>query len=331
MITSSSSLVPRLSVILCTRNRATELAKTLQSLQAVDVPTEVPAEFLLLDNNSSDTTPETFDAAVPALSGFIAGVKRIGVATPGQCYARNAGLAAARGEVIVFTDDDVRFSPGWLQALTEPLLRDEADAVQGAIKIAPQLQRPWQEPVHRAFLAETSGDGLSAPTALIGANCAFHRRVLEKVPAFDTELGPGRLGFMDDTLFSWQLREAGFRLQGVLTPETQVEHHFQSDRLLYASMRRRCIGQGKSEAYLLHHWRHETITRPWNEIVGLLFHLAKFRQAHPKAPKEGMEAHEMTLVTRLALCPALPGGIAPPSPIHPFWSGQAKSLKCYEN
>ena len=56
------------------------------------------------------------------------------------------------------------------------------------------------------------------PTAgdfdLTGANMAFARRVLDKVPGFDRELGPGGLGFCDDTLFSLQLRTAGFRLAG---------------------------------------------------------------------------------------------------------------------
>ncbi len=52
---------------------------------------------------------------------------------------------------------------------------------------------------------------------MVGANMVFHRRVLSKVPGFDTDLGagPGSLGFGEETLFSRQLTEAGFRIIGL--------------------------------------------------------------------------------------------------------------------
>ncbi|KAA6407127.1 MAG: hypothetical protein FRX48_09193 [Lasallia pustulata] len=52
------------------------------------------------------------------------------------------------------------------------------------------------------MLASTEGLDPDAPKFMVGANMAFSRRVLEKVPSFDTELGPGALGFFDESLFS---------------------------------------------------------------------------------------------------------------------------------
>ena len=107
-------------------------------------------------------------------------------------YARNTGMAAARGEVLLWTDDDVRPGRTWIEAMCRPILDRRADAVAGRIKLPDYLERPWLRPWHRVCLA------VDAPTTgdfdLIGANMAFARRVLEKVPAFDVEIGVGAWG-----------------------------------------------------------------------------------------------------------------------------------------
>ena len=99
--------------------------------------------------------------------------------------------------------------------------------------MAPHLRRPWMTMLHDVMLASTETLAEDAPTNLTGANMAFHRRVLAKVPAFDVELGPGRLGFQDDVLFSKQLERAGYRIQRRF--DVRVEHHFDFDRLLRKS------------------------------------------------------------------------------------------------
>lgn len=73
---------------------------------------------------------------------------------------------------------------------------------------------------------------------------AISRRVLEEVPGFDPELGPGQLGTMEDTLFSWQLREAGYRIE--MVTETAVEHHFDEERLTQDEFIRAAIARGRS-------------------------------------------------------------------------------------
>ena len=77
---------------------------------------------------------------------------------------------------------------------------------------------------HRAWLASTA-DYLSPenPSEMCGANMAVSRRVFEQIGGFDPELGPGITGGGEESLLSWQLKRAGFRL--VAAPEVQVEHH----------------------------------------------------------------------------------------------------------
>jgi hypothetical protein len=127
--------------------------------------------------------------------------------------------------MILFTDDDVRPPEDWIDGMCEPILLGKAQAVAGGVRIAPKLHRPWMEALHRGWLASTEGIDPAAPYTMFGANMGFSREVLSKVPAFDTELGPGALGFGDEMLFSWQLLEAGYQIHGAL--DVAVEHHFE--------------------------------------------------------------------------------------------------------
>jgi hypothetical protein len=146
--------------------------------------------------------------------------------------------------------------------------------------------------MHRNWLAGTER-GESDPPRLVGANMAFSRRVLERVPAFDTELGPGRLGFGDDTLFSQQLLAAGYRL--IEAADARVYHHFDPDRLTRASFLSAARKHGRSEAYLDRHWRHRMekwprLAAPWAAVRLGLWRLARPSQWFRK---DGAAAGEM--------------------------------------
>jgi glucosyl-dolichyl phosphate glucuronosyltransferase len=123
--------------------------------------------------------------------------------------------------------------------------------------IAPHLIRPWMTNAHRTMLFEivsVTEDQRQNPF-LIGSNMMFSRVVLEKVPRFDTALGPGGLGYMEDTLFCEQLKEAGFRI--VFALDATVIHHFDASRLMRTSFLEAAKRHGKSTAYVVHHWSQD--------------------------------------------------------------------------
>ena len=103
------SAPPAVSVVVPTRNRARYLRTSLGSLmrQSLDQPFEV----VVVDDASSDETPR--------LAAEL-GVLLVRHDSPeGPNAARNAGIRAASGELIVFVDDDVEAPDGWLAALAE--------------------------------------------------------------------------------------------------------------------------------------------------------------------------------------------------------------------
>ena len=79
--------------------------------------------------------------------------------------------------------------------------------------------------------------------------------MFEHIGGFDENLGPGGLGFADESLLSMQIGEAGLRVCKRL--DVVVEHHCDPgrlDRRQWASIARR---MGRSWGYVLHHWSHD--------------------------------------------------------------------------
>jgi GT2 family glycosyltransferase len=189
-------------------------------------------------------------------------------------------MAAARGAFILFTDDDILPSKNWLANLCAPLLRGEADAAVGKVRLAPHLNRPWMNKDFRAWLADTEALDAREPSRMVGANMAFCRTVLDRVPAFDPELGPGALGYGEDTLFSLQVRAAGYKIAGV--PEATVEHHFDDQRLRRGQWIDTARRMGWVDAYLAHHWEHSVWSRPAIHALVARLRLAAWRARFSK-------------------------------------------------
>ena len=243
------------SIIICTRDRAESLRETLHAIGETPAPGDLAVEVLVVDNGSRDRTRPVVRQAKP----WGQAARYIFEPRFGLSSARNAAMPTAQGEVLLWTDDDVRPGRGWIEAMCRPILDGRADALAGRIVLPPHLQRPWLQPWHRVCLADTSR--ATGDFELTGANMAFARHVLDKVPDFDRELGPGAMGFCDDTLFSLQLRTAGCRIAAASADST-VEHYCGEHRLTRSALIDVFVRQGRSQAYVDYHWKHRTVWLP---------------------------------------------------------------------
>ncbi len=281
------------SIILCTRNRAADLRETLRSLAGVAVPPALPTELIVVDNGSTDDTAQAAqEARLPRITMRVIAEPRVG-----KCVAYNTGLDAARGRVLLFTDDDVRLPETWVTDMTGPLLRGQCDALAGGVTLAPHLLRPWMTARHRVLLASTETLDPHCPLTMVGANMAFRAAVRARVPFFDTELGPGALGADEETLFSGQLRAAGFRLDGALA--VTVTHHFDPARLLPTSLGAMAHRQGLSQGYVLRHWEHARLRAlPLRQLVNR----ARLLRARLRSqPADGISAQELNALYNLGI------------------------------
>jgi glycosyltransferase involved in cell wall biosynthesis len=269
-------MTPIVSIIVCTRNRAQSLLATVETIGRCRIPSDLPAELLIVDNGSTDETAD----AVRQIHPPNMPLRCIFEPEAGQSRARNRGLVETDGGILLFTDDDVRVPPDWIEGMCRPIRSGTADAVAGGVRFPAELDLRLK--VCRSWFASTEEILPDRPDRFVGANMAFSRDVLSKVAAFDVELGPGASGFGDETLFCFQLRSAGFRL--VTRFNIPVEHHFDMARLSRPNMLEMARQMGQSKAYIAHHWRHAEL--PGRHSIPILDvarlwtrRLAKFRKS----------------------------------------------------
>jgi glucosyl-dolichyl phosphate glucuronosyltransferase len=288
-----------ISVILCTRNRASGLEYALAALGNVKVPAKWKVEVIVVDNASTDNTAAVAqNAKLQKME-----VRYLFEPKKGKANALNSGLAQAQSEIILFIDDDVLVAEDWLEQIVAPLLNNKCDAVTGQITLAPELMRSWMTPMHRWWLASSiDAQAHGGSRELIGANMGFRRSVLKRVPAFDPELGPGARGLGEDTLFGWQLVEAGFKIEYV--PQAAIIHQLDSSRLRRFYWIDDARKRGRTEAYMTYHWEHLGIKNP--RLVWLFFWIKlwieRFFKPLPKLEDEGCPRWEMGYIWRMELC-----------------------------
>ena len=265
---------PEISIIICTRNRADRLRATLTALRAAISASPAPCELVVVDNGSADGTGRLLQRARSEDPHLFA----LACSEPGKSRSLNLALAAARGRVLLFTDDDVIPPADWIERMCEPIFTGTADAVAGGIRLAPSLHRPWLTAAQRSWLASTEDLPKNIDHPMIGANMAIGRHVLQRVPGFDPEVGPGARGHAEDTLFWLQVREAGFRIATRLDIETV--HHLEPERLSRKAFMRQARKRGEFAAYVEWHWEH--FRRRWPRLAFLraAWQLALLRVRH---------------------------------------------------
>ena len=206
-----------ISVILCTYNRCESLARALASVAAQDLDRSVLWEVLVVDNNSTDRTPEVVEAFRARFPGRFRYVREV---RQGKSHALNSGIRETNGAIVAFMDDDVIVEPTWLSNLTKSF-RDETWAGAGG-RILPQwnCEPPsWIPMKEKHILAPLAVFDLGMKAGELqeppfGTNMAFRRQVFEKYHGFRTDLGPqpGSEIRSEDTEFGRRLLAAGERL-----------------------------------------------------------------------------------------------------------------------
>lgn len=193
-----------ISVILCTYNRAHNLAECFAHLDRQERAEDVDWGLVVVDNNSSDDTADTVKL-LSADCGFPA--RYLFEGKQGLSHARNCGIDGTESPCVVFIDDDIRVEPTWIRAIHDTFQDKDCDAVGGPIHVvSPEPLPKWIKPDMLGFLGEVDyGD---APRQLdgvnespFGGNMAFRRTALESVGRFNPELGRKGEGSQADELF----------------------------------------------------------------------------------------------------------------------------------
>lgn len=177
------------TIVICTWNRSSLLAKTLDSLQRQEVADRSQFEVIVVDNNSSDDTRVIVEGLMP---GWTLGrLRYLFEERQGKQFALNLGVREAAGPLIAFTDDDILFRPDWLRQVGAVFAQPEVELAGGKTLVAwPDSGRPaWY---HDQMLAVLGGVDLGdhrldpAPPgyAPAGGNLIARRSLFDRVGLF---------------------------------------------------------------------------------------------------------------------------------------------------
>ncbi len=225
---------PSVSVVVCAYNAASTLADCLASLQTLTYPR---VETIVVDDGSTDTTA--------AIAATFPGVRLISVPNRGLSAARNVGLAHATGDIVAYTDADVRVDPDWLTYLVQPFLNSKVAGSGG----------PNEVPSDDPWVAQCVARAPGGPTHVLlddriaehvpGCNMAFRREALSAIGGFN----PVYLRAGDDVDVCWRLQAAGHTIG--FAPSALVWHHHRPSIRGYW---RQQVGYGEGETWLdAHH------------------------------------------------------------------------------
>jgi len=224
---------PLISVVVCTFNGSRTIDECLLHLTRLNYPNY---EVIVVDDGSTDNTPKIV-RRYP--------VRSIRTENRGLSAARNTGCELARGEIVVYIDDDAYPDPDWLDYYHDAFERSSHAMIGG----------PNLVPLDDPAVAQCVGRAPGGPAHVLltdtlaehvpGCNMGFRKSCLQAVGGFDPVFRVAG----DDVDVCWRIQEKGWTIG--FAPSAVVWHHRRPSIKAYWKQQR---GYGKAEALLHEKW-----------------------------------------------------------------------------
>jgi glucosyl-dolichyl phosphate glucuronosyltransferase len=237
-----------ISVIVPTYNRATLLNKTLTSLSAQEYPKE-DYEIIVVDNSSTDNTKEV----VHNFAISHASVRYVYAGNPGLHNARHAGAEAAKGEILLYIDDDVLTEKKLLLEIVKIYSAPDVGCVGGKILPLWESEPPkWIHQISKSYLSILDDEeGPKEVKWIYGCNFAIRKDLLFKLEGFNPDgfcdpkmwwyRGDGEYGLLE------KVHQSGHKV--LYTPNAIVWHFIPQNRLTLEYFKERAFKGGIEASY----------------------------------------------------------------------------------
>lgn len=248
-----------LSVIIPTRNRASLLSAALRSIELQTLKHSA-FEVIVVDNGSTDETRSEVDKW--QARGW--NLRYEFVPEPGLHVGRHAGARAAKGEILIFADDDIEALPAWLETYAE-IFEDQQVAMAGGNNIPMFLTTPpnWLSELWSftesdlnqmlpalSLLQRKGGRAEFSPHLVWGCNFAIRKEVLFEAGGFNPDGVPAdSIQFRGDgeTAVSDFVAASAFKC--VFDPSASVYHKVTESRMTHKYFYDRGYAQGISNSF----------------------------------------------------------------------------------
>jgi glycosyltransferase involved in cell wall biosynthesis len=229
-------MLPYVSVIIPTYNRAHLLGDCLTSLESLAYPIE-RFEVIVIDDGSTDSTPEV-------LAKFCSRTKLnfrpLSQRNRGPAAARNLGLWRAAGSFLAFTDDDCTVDADWIAALMEGFAETTIAGVGGLIRSRSTGLISDYMSLNNCLASSLGGE--EVPPFLITANACYRTEILRQIGGFDERIAhPGG----EDPDVSFRVVALGHSL--AISPRAIIYHHHRTRLIEFA---RSFYHYGQGDCYL---------------------------------------------------------------------------------
>lgn len=238
----------KVTIAVCTYNRAEILKGTIESFLRLDMPEAV--ELLVVDNNSNDCTRDLVGRYVAANGDLI---RYVSEPKQGLSHARNRAIFESHADYLAYVDDDVFFDFDWLASMLAAF--DQApDAVCVGGKTIPHFEsgRPeWVSDGLATVYGVTSfGEQfrrVAYPEHPFGVNMIFRRSVFDVVGRFDARLGRSKNSLLSNEESDLFRRIAIAGLSVYYMPAAQLMHRIPKERTSKSWVLSRYYWQGISD------------------------------------------------------------------------------------
>ena len=259
----------KITTAICTWNRTKRLNATILSLEQLTIPLGIDWEVLIVNNNCTDDTDEVAEQFIDRLPIRLLHERRQGLSN-----ARNCAVAAARGDYILWTDDDVIVDPNWLLAYVNAVRTwPNAALFGGPIKLKFEGNPPaWL----REMLCDEDFASVYAhrdpsripiklnPTKWTsipyGANLCMRMQEQQSL-RYKPQLGRCRNGQIRGEETDVVRRMLDMGAEGWWVPDAIVHHVIAKDLQTQAHLRRYFIGRGRSLVRDDSRWKRDSLLR----------------------------------------------------------------------
>jgi GT2 family glycosyltransferase len=192
------------SLLICTRNRPKMLLETIQSVLKCD---EIPMEIVVIDQS---------DEINPHLSKYQpkqkCEIRYFWSQEKGVSLGRNMAAAAAKNSILVFTDDDMLFTPSWFGSIVRALVSaGHQSVVTGRVLTYEEEDAQGFAPSTRTDETPVIYRGRVNQDVLFTNNMTIYKTAFDDVGGFDTRLGPGtRFPAAEDNDFCFKMLDKGY-------------------------------------------------------------------------------------------------------------------------